>query len=124
MRGDSHQAMSSYAALLELVRQQVAAARSGDVESAIALMNARQRVRASESRILRKLRMTLTLERAGKHLGERADLDMRPAPVPRGDDGRRKRPLDGKGWIVPAHPARSPGRVELRDQVLDGRIRF
>jgi len=44
MRGDSHQAMSSYAALLELVRQQVAAARSGDVESAIALMNARQRV--------------------------------------------------------------------------------
>jgi hypothetical protein len=36
--------MSSYAALLELVRQQLAAARGGDVESALALMNARQRV--------------------------------------------------------------------------------
>jgi hypothetical protein len=36
--------MSTYAALLELVRQQLAAARGGDVESALALMNARQRV--------------------------------------------------------------------------------
>jgi hypothetical protein len=36
--------MSSYAELLELVRQQVATARAGDVESAIGLMSARQRV--------------------------------------------------------------------------------
>ncbi len=36
--------MSSYAELLELARQQLATARDGDVESAIGLMTARQRV--------------------------------------------------------------------------------
>jgi hypothetical protein len=36
--------MSSYAELLDLVRQQVETAHRGDVESAIGLMNARQRV--------------------------------------------------------------------------------
>ena len=36
--------MSSYAELFELVRQQVATARAGDVESAIGLMNTRQRM--------------------------------------------------------------------------------
>jgi hypothetical protein len=36
--------VSSYAELLNLVRQQVTSARDGDVESAIALMTARQRL--------------------------------------------------------------------------------